>query len=132
MNAKRYVLASIVVAIVVLGLDALVNMVILSADYNAIEGVWRENMMSLMWLYYVVMVVMSFMFVFIFTKGYEGKGLMEGLRYGLIIGFFYVFTNYMLQYFVYPVPFSLAIKWVLLGMVQFMIYGVVAAAVYKK
>ena len=85
MNIKRFVIASIVVIIVIQAVDWLVHGVLLSGWYAEIKGVWRPDMMNLMWVQVLATLFFSFMFVFIFTRGYEGKGIPEGIRYGLYI-----------------------------------------------
>jgi hypothetical protein len=84
-----------------------------------------------MWIFYPIGLVMSFLFVYIFIKGYEGKGILEGLRYGIWIGLFMNLPSAFGQYAIYPVPFSLAIQWFIYGMIEFIILGLVAAAIYK-
>jgi len=131
MNTKKFIITSIAVFIVYEILELIVNNLILMGTYESLSHVWREDMMSLMWLIYVTALVFSFLFVYIFTKGYEGKGLMEGVRYGLLIGLLMNLTASLYQYVVYPLPFSLVVQWFIFGMIQFIIIGIVAAALYK-
>ena len=131
MNTKKFIITSIAVFIVYEILELIVNNLILMGTYESLSHVWRADMMSLMWLIYVTALVFSFLFVYIFTKGYEGKGLMEGVRYGLLIGLLMNLTASLYQYVVYPLPFSLVVQWFIFGMIQFIIIGIVAAALYK-
>jgi len=131
MNAKRFILAAIVVFVVMQATDYLIHNLILSSTYESLTGVWREEMMSKMWIMTLTSLFLSFMFVFIFTKGYEGKGVGEGVRFGLIIGLLMNVVGMLNQYVVYPVPFSLTIQWFIFGMIQFVIAGVVASLIYK-
>ena len=133
MNIKRWVLASLAVFLVFEILDSIVHMVFLSGVYQnpAIVTLWRVEMMSLMWLMYVSALVMSFVFVYIFVKGYEGKGMMEGVRFGLIFGLIMAFVAIVNQYVVYPIPLSLAVQWFIFGMIEFVCVGIVAALIYK-
>jgi len=108
------------------------NTPILASAYTSLDHLWRPEMNSLMWLYLLVGLFAAFMFVYIFTKGYEGKGLMEGLRFGIIIGLFVTIPNVFGQYFVYPLPFKLVVQWFAFGMIEFILIGVVAAALYKS
>jgi hypothetical protein len=45
---------------------------------------------------------------FIFTKGYEGNGIGEGVRFGLLIGLFMFIPMAIDQFVVYPITGELA------------------------
>jgi hypothetical protein len=70
-------------------------------------------------------------FTYIFTKGYQGRGIMEGLRFGLVIGLFVSIPMAYGTYMIIPVPYYLALEWFLYGTAQAILLGAVAAAVYK-
>ena len=133
MNMKRWVWASLAVFLVFEILDSIVHMVFLSNTYQnpAIVTLWRADMMGLMWLMYVAALTMSFVFVYMFIKGYEGKGILEGVRFGLIFGLILAFVAIVNQYVVYPIPLSLAVQWFIFGMIEFVSVGIVAALIYK-
>jgi hypothetical protein len=131
MNIKRYVIASLAIFVVFQITGFIIHSVILMPTYAALASLWRPDMMSYMWIMYPTGLVKSFMLVYIFTKGHEGKGIMEGLRFGLVIGLFMQVPVIWGQFMVYPVPFSLAIQWFIYGLVEFLIAGVVAAAIYR-
>jgi hypothetical protein len=84
-----------------------------------------------MWIMYVTALIFSFLFVYIFSKGYEGRGIQEGIRYGLIIGLLMNVVGMFNQYAVYPLPLGLVIQWFIYGVIQFIICGIVVAALYK-
>jgi hypothetical protein len=88
-------------------------------------------MMSMMWLRILVSVFFSLLFVYIFIQGYEGGGVVEGLRYGIIIGLFFQVVGTLNQYIVYPLPFKLVIQWIIFGLIQFSIAGILSALIYK-
>jgi hypothetical protein len=79
----------------------------------------------------VTMAVFAFFFTFIFAKGYERKGLMEGIRFGVYMALFTFFVASFEQFIVYPIPYQLVWYWILAGLVQSVLMGVVAALVYK-
>jgi hypothetical protein len=131
MNIKRFILASIAVFVTFQALDFIIHGLILMSTYQSLTHLWRPDMMSLMWIMYLSSFFMSFMFVYIFTKGYENRGIMEGLRFGVVIGLFMNVVGMFSQYAMYPIPFSLTMQWFLYGMAEFIIAGIVAAAVYR-
>lgn len=132
MNIKRFVIASIAVFIVIQAIDWLVHGVLLSRWYAEFKNVWRADMMDLMWVMVLGALFFSFMFVFIFTKGYEGKGIMEGARYGLLIGLLMYISGMLGQYAMYPIPLGMALIWIAYGVVEMVIAGMAAAAIYRK
>jgi len=133
MNKQRFALACIAVYVVYQILGYLIHQVWLAPTYASLAHVWRPEaeMMSKMWIMFVTSAVFSVLFCYIFVRGHQSRGLGEGLRYGLIIGLFYSIPQAYDAYVVYPIPYTLALKWFLSGVVLCMILGVVAALVYK-
>lgn len=133
MNSKRFVTAFIVIFVVLELTNYLIHGVILSSTY-ASEGVkelFRPDMMSNMWIIWVTDIIWSFFFVFFFVKGYENKGIMEGLRYGFYMGIFFAMVSAYQTYAMYPIPYSLAFEWFIYGLIQFIILGYIVAMIYK-
>lgn len=131
MNLKKFLTGGIVIFIIFQLLDFLVHNIILGNTYMSMTNVWRPDMMSKMWIMYASSFVFSFLMMYVFIKGYEARGIMEGVRFGIVIG---LMTNGMgafYQYAVYPLPFSLIIQWFLYGLVEFIIAGVAASLIYK-
>jgi hypothetical protein len=131
LNAKRFIITVIAVFLCFWILDFIIHFIILGPTYQDYKELWRPDMMSKVWIMYISSFVLSLLFVYIFTKGYEGKGLREGIRYGLIIGLLFNGVGAFNQYAVYPISFSLAVKWFVYGMIEFIICGVVAAWLYR-
>lgn len=102
--------------------------------YAALTGVafrTEAEMMSRMWVMFLTSVVWVVLFCYIFVRGYEGKGLMEGVRYGVIISLFmglpYAYESWVL----YPLPLSLAHQWFISGVIFSVLGGVIVAAIYR-
>jgi len=131
MNVKRFIIASIAVYLVFQVLDFIIHGVILADTYKELANVWRPDMMSLMWIFYIAGLLFAFLFVYIFIKGYEGKGILEGVRYGIIIGLLMNVIGMFGQYVMYPLPFTLIILWFISGMIESILGGIAAAAIYK-
>jgi hypothetical protein len=89
-------------------------------------------MQSKAWIYYVIMIIGSFFFSFIFSRGYEGKGIMEGVRYGLYIGIWMSIGTAYGTYAMIAIPYSLALQWFVYGVAEYVIYGVLLALVFRK
>lgn len=131
MNVKRFLLAALAVFVIFQVLDFVVHGLILSADYEATTQVWRPDMMEKMWIIYLTGLLLSLLFVYIFAKGYQGKGIMEGVRYGLVMGLLLAVVVNVNQYIVYPLPDGLLIKWILFGLIEIVVAGVAVSLIYK-
>ena len=71
------------------------------------------------------------MFCYIFTRGYEGKGIMEGVRFGALVSFLMAGAWSVDVHVIYPVPANVASIWLISGFISFMIAGAIFAAIYK-
>ncbi len=131
MNTKKFLLAGLAVFITLQILDFVIHSLLLGPVYESMQGVWRTDMMDKMWIMYLTGIIFSLLFVYIFSKGYEGKGIVEGAKYGLIIGLVIYLVGSYNQYVVYPLPYSLALKWFIYGTIELIIAGIVLALVYK-
>ena len=134
MNKKLWV-TFVVVFIVYFILDWLVNGVLLNSTYmaEAVAKIMRPEaeIYSNMWMIVISDLVYTFFFTFIFSKGFENKGWMEGLRFGLYVGLMVSLPMAYITYAVQPIPYSLALQWFIYGTLSNIIIGIVAALMYK-
>ena len=130
---KKLMIAFVAVYVVGQVMGYLIHQVWLAETYASLAAVWRPEaeMASKMWIMFVTSAFFSFFFCYVFARGYEGKGLAEGARYGAIIGLFFGISQAYESYVIYPIPYSLALKWFLSGLAVCVVLGIVAAAVYK-
>ncbi len=131
MKSKSFWIACVVIYLVGWGLNYLVHDMWLLDTYNALRDVLRPADEIKRGIFPITAAIWTILFVYIFSRGYEGKGVMEGVRFGAIIGVFYALPMAYDSYAIYPIPYSLALKWFLSGMVINIIYGVVASLLYK-
>jgi len=131
MNTKKFLLASLAVFVVLQILDFVIHYSLLGSTYEAIQDVFRPDMESKMWIMYLTGAIFALTFVYIFTKGYEDKGVVEGVKYGALIGILMYLVGAYNQYVVYPLPYGLILKWFIYGMIELMIAGAVVALIYK-
>ncbi|OGS25307.1 MAG: hypothetical protein A2314_00835 [Elusimicrobia bacterium RIFOXYB2_FULL_50_12] len=132
MNIKRFVSASISVFLSFQVLDGIIHNFLLSSAYEALNTIWRPDMMEKIWIIFLTSFIFSFLFVYIFIKGYEGKGIKEGIRYGILIGLLMNIAGIFNQYVVYPIPFSLAAQWFVYGTFEIVVCGIVASLIYRN
>jgi hypothetical protein len=131
MNTKKFLLASLAVFITLLILEFVIHKLLLVSVYESVQEVLRPDMKDKMWIMYLTGIIFSLLFVYIFSKGYEGKGIIEGAKYGLIIGLVVHLVGSYNQYVVYPLPYGLVLKWFIYGTIEMIVAGIVLAFVYK-
>ncbi len=135
MNTKRFVLAFIVIFVLLEVMSYLVHSVILSSTYmsEGLKDIFRpeDQMNSYAWIIWVTDLIWSFFFVFFFVKGYENKGIMEGIRFGFYMGIFFSLVSSYQSFAIYPIPYSLAFQWFIYGLIEFLILGLIVSLIYK-
>lgn len=129
---KKVLIGFVAVFIAMSIMDYVIHGVLLASAYQATSNLWRPDMQSMMWIYSVITLIGSFFFSFIFSKGYEGKGIVEGVRYGLYIGIWMSVGMAYGTYGMIAIPYSMAIQWFLYGIVEYVIGGIILALVFGK
>lgn len=135
MNWKKFWLAALLVYLAYLATTFIIHSLILGGYYMKpdVQSAWRpeEEMNKFSWLRLVTMAVFAFFFTFIFAKGYERKGVMEGVRFGIYIALFTFFVTSFEQFIIYPIPYAVVWYWIVAGLIQSVLMGIIAALVYK-
>lgn len=99
----------------------------------ATASLWRAEADMPAFMPYMLLgqLLMAFFFTKIFAHGYQGTGMMEGVRYGaLMTGF--VLGCHLVAYAVTPWEMGMVVKWTIYGLIQSVLMGAVAAKLYKK
>ena len=113
MSNKTFWIGWIAVFVVMQAYGYLVHEVGLSETYQSLASIFRPQaeMESMMWMMMVGGAFSLLIFCYIFTLGYEGKGVMEGVRYGALIGVFASIISAVDSYVIYPLTGELALIW---------------------
>ena len=132
MNKKLWT-AFVVVFIVYFLLDWLVNGVLLHSTYAAedVAKLMRPEAEIKMWIIIVCDLFYAFFFTLIFSKGFENKGIMEGVRYGLYVALMVSLPMAYVTYAVQPIPYTLALQWFICGLLVNIISGIVVSFMFK-
>jgi len=130
MNWKRLLWTALAVFVVTKGLDYLIDTFVLMRDYKKLN-ILRPDVTSTSGLMFVTGALVAFMFTYIFVKGREGKGILEGVRFGIIIWLFVDLPTGLGAWMLFPVPIMPIVKWILNGLLLSLIGGTLAAAIYK-
>jgi hypothetical protein len=131
---KNFWISFVVIFIAMSVLSLIIHSVILGPVYqsDAMKNIWRTDMMSKMWIYYLVCLFISFFFVLIYSKWQKGKGMSEGIQYGVYTGFLMSVPMAYSTYAMIPLPYSVAAQWFIYGMIQYIILGIIVSLVYGK
>ena len=131
MNLRRYVIISILVWIVFLLVELFQHSIILKGSYLANQGFMRIGGADIMILNLLGGLIFSFAFCYIFVKGYEGKGIMEGIRFGLIISALIWIPKVIFEYANFNFPGTWPLMWFMFGVIATVLCGIVAAFIYR-
>jgi hypothetical protein len=129
---KSFWIGFVVVFVVLAILDTLTNTVLLSGVYDETASLWRPEAQIKIGVIVLSWAFIAFFFTLIFSKGYQGKGMWEGVRYGLYVtGMVSIPMAYM-TYATMPVPYALTFQWWVYSGITFVIMGVLLALIYGK
>lgn len=133
MNFKKMIICTFVVFLAVIFSDFIIHGIILKNLYVETGSLWRpeSEMPAYMGHMFLGQFIASFFFSLIFAQGYRNTGMMEGVRYGLILGGLEMGRNFIMHS-VAPYPVSLTLSWIVFGFVQFVFLGIIASLVYGK
>lgn len=121
-----------VVFILLVILGMVIHGVLLAPTYSTLpEGMMRPQAEMKMWIIFVVDAVIAYFFTLIFSKGYENKGIAEGVRYGSYVGIMFGISMAYGSYASMPIPYSLALQWFLYTIAQYIVCGIALAMVFK-
>ena len=133
MNVRRYVVAAIVVWVALFILEYILHGVVLTGFYRDIEHTLRPaNSMPEFFVWVLLgQLILAFGFCYIFVKGYENRGIAEGVRYGLLIGLTFGVSTTLINFAVHPLPAGMAVALIVGYTVEMGLLGIIAAAIYK-
>lgn len=135
MNIKSLVLSIIVVFIAATVTDILIHGVWLSSLYGATNELWRpEAEMSsgkyMGWLH-AGHALAAITFTTLWAVGFAPSARITcGVKYGLLMALF-AQTHTLISYAVQPFPLEIVWKWMLGGIAQGILLGVIVFLVYK-
>lgn len=132
MNFGRVAAAALAAWVVYLGVSPLVNNVLLADLYAQHARVFRPQAEMNVALGLAAALIGFFVFAYAYAKGYEGgAGVVEGLRFGVVVGLLLAAFSVAWNYVVLPVSGALAAAWIVDVIVEMAIYGAVVGLVYR-
>jgi hypothetical protein len=99
--------------------------------WDPVAHLMRPEAEVKMWIVVVTWAFFAYFFAWIFSKGYENKGIMEGVRYGLAVAFMMVLPwAYNTYAYMKDFPYNLTLLWFIMGTVEMVVCGVVLAWIF--
>jgi|OpeIllAssembly_1097287.scaffolds.fasta_scaffold871856_1 hypothetical protein len=129
---RRILIGFLAVFLATQTFEGLVNFYVLDPLYSQSSGIWRPIPEVKFWMLPFTGMFFSFFFTFIFSKGYEQRGLGEGIRYGFYVALMVALPHAYATYALMQVPYSLALQWFLYGTLEYVCAGVILAIVFKS
>ena len=131
---KKFWFGFLAVYVVIAVWEALANMVFLAPAYQdpSMTHLWRPMPDMKIGLLYIVYIFVAFFFTLIFSKGYEGKGINEGIRYGFYVGMMMAVPMGYATYATMPITYSLALQWFIYGVIEYVLAGIAVALVFGR
>lgn len=132
-NILRFLIATIAGFAFLFATDFVIHQHLLMDLYEQTKELWRppEAMMSFFPLMLGSQLLMSAITAMIFTRNYEEKGIMEGVRFGFLLGLLFALMMSM-SYVWMPIPIALAGSWGAAGLFQGLGLGIIFALTYRK
>lgn len=132
MNRQRLWLSCAAVFVVLFGYDWLLHNVLLKDIYTQLPDLWRSPVDIQTHSVWIVMgqLTMAIVFSYLFSKGYEGQGVAEGVRFGIMIGLL-MSAPHFVSYAVQPIPLFLVGAWVAGTLFGFVLAGIAVTLVYR-
>jgi hypothetical protein len=132
MEMKKTLGAIVAGFVVYSGTGYLIHEILLKPAYMDTASLWRMegDMRHRMWIMFLAQLIMITGAVLIYNRGVEKKSWIgQGIRFGILLSAVAPVQGFMMNYVVMPVPHSLALHWILLGIAQMIVVALVIAGI---
>ncbi len=130
---KRFIIAAIVMIIFVQIYEFAIHAGALSGLYGSLASVWRpeEDMQSFMPWMILGQVLFAIMFCVLYTCSKCRNTVSQGVTFGLIVGVLFSSAS-LIFYAVLPITFNLMIMWVITGIIECVLMGLILSFLLKE
>lgn len=138
MDTKKVIGAMVAAFVILFAAGFLVHSVLLGPTYREMRDAGfsfrpEDAMRHKLWGIWVSDALYSILFVWVYAKGKEEKPwVSQGVRYGILMTLFTVVPSTLNDYVVYNLPHTLALHWMVAGLITLILMGLAAAAILKK
>ncbi len=132
-NIPRFLAIILAGFIFVFGFEFVWHGMLLMDHYEATMHLWRPKAEMQAYFPYVLATQLAFVaaLAFVFTRNYEGKGLSEGLRFGLALGVLLGIGQFGMYAYM-TIPLALAALWFVGAVFEVAGLGLLFALIYRK
>ena len=132
MKSKRLIPAVLVTFLFIFGYEWLFHGYLLKGLYETTPQLWRTQAMMPKYFPYLTggQFLLALFLGIIFSKGYENRGLGEGIRFGFLIGLLFV-PGHLIWYAIQPISGTLALYWIIGGIIEMTVAGIILAAISR-
>jgi hypothetical protein len=133
MNVRRIALAAVVAWLVSLAIGVLVNDYLFAGMIAANGAALRPEsaITANLPIGLGVLLIAFFALAYAYAKGYEGGGIVEGVRFGVTIGVIIVGFGTVWMWVMFPLNAQFGVAMMVDSIVEAAIYGAIIGAVYK-
>ena len=133
MNRKKYFISSIGAGLASYVVDFLTHVVVLGNEYKEHQSLFAgmDKMMKWIWLNPFAYFVPSFILGYVFIKGYEGRGVAEGVRFGILMGLLMEVPRFCFMTMYYDFPMVFDGVSLIAGLIKWVLVGILFAVLYK-
>jgi len=132
MKKGRFLISVIAIFIFALLWNSLVHMVVLKNANMALLKFARPAEERNLVLGLALTLGIAIAFVWTFRQWAKHAGLKQGLLHGVVFAVLAGLFVDLNQHLIYPLPASLAAKWFVFGVLEFLCYGVIVSVVYRE
>ena len=132
-NIPRFLATTLAGFVFIFGYDFALHGNLLMGIYEQTSDLWRdpEEMKTFFPYMLSTQFFTALLAAFIFTRNYEGKGIGEGLRFGIMLGLLFG-VMMSASYAWMPIPTALAGAWFAGGLGMGIGLGVIFSLIYRK
>jgi len=129
---KNVWIGFVVVYVVLMATNFLIHQVLLGSTYALPEvaTMMRSPETAKLGVHFITAAIIALVVTIVFSKGYEGKGLAEGVRFGFYIGLLQATPMAYDTFAEMPIPYHLALLWFVYGVLQYIVVGIALAMVF--
>jgi hypothetical protein len=104
---------------------------VMKARYIETALLWRPEAEMKAWAITLGISLSAFIATYVFAKGFEGKGIKEGLRFGILITLLFS-SGYLIAHATQPIPEDIIGMWIIGDFLGYSLGSILLGYVLKK